>query len=223
MKKQGIKLLGILLATILLSSNVYASAEPPADRITGLGLPIGVSPAATPENLETDTWAQAFSVGMMCWNSYTDRIHLWEPYFAWEATGWYAALLHRVEGIDILPQNTVEDYQRSIGVEEPIGDPNAWLGDGQTPQDYLSFVRRDAEQIIREDLVLTMAQGFHDAVTDLEKMGLVIQKNPDGSYAQPILRAFIRGKQRHSRCVPISDYRPEHPRRCAGTGPGTDF
>ena len=28
-----------------------------------------------------------------------------------------------------------------------------------------------------------MAEGFHDAVTDLEKMGLVIQKNPDGSYA----------------------------------------
>ena len=116
MKKQGIKLLGILLAAILLSSNVYASAEPPADRITGPGLPIGVSPAATPENLETDTWAQAFSVGMMCWNSYTDRIHLWEPYFAWEATGWYAALLHRVDGTDILPQNTVEDYQRSIGL-----------------------------------------------------------------------------------------------------------
>ena len=67
---------------------------------------------------------------MMCWNSYTDRIHLWEPYFAWEATGWYAALLHRVDGTDILPQNTVEDYQRSIGVEEPIGDPNDWLGDG---------------------------------------------------------------------------------------------
>ena len=28
-----------------------------------------------------------------------------------------------------------------------------------------------------------MAEGFHDAVTDLEKMGLVIQKNADGSYA----------------------------------------
>ena len=73
MKKQGIKLLGVLLAAILLSSSVYASAEPSAERITGPGLPIGVSPAATPENLETDTWAQAFSVGMMCWNSYTDR------------------------------------------------------------------------------------------------------------------------------------------------------
>ena len=49
---------------------------------------------------------------------------------AWEATGWYAALLHRVDGTDILPQNTVDEYQRSIGVEEPIGDPNDWLGDG---------------------------------------------------------------------------------------------
>ncbi len=75
------------------------------------------------------------------------------------------------------------NIQRSGCLAAGVNALNAWLGDGQTPQDYLSFVRRDAEQIIREDLVLTMAEGFHDAVTDLEKMGLVIQKNPDGSYA----------------------------------------
>ena len=75
------------------------------------------------------------------------------------------------------------NIQRSGCLAAGVNALNAWLGDGQTPQDYLSFVRRDAEQIIREDLVLTMAEGFHDAVTDLEKMGLVIQKNADGSYA----------------------------------------
>ena len=75
------------------------------------------------------------------------------------------------------------NIQRSGCLAAGVNALNAWLGDGQTPQDYLSFVRRDAEQIIREDLVLTMAEGFHDAVTGLEKMGLVIQKNADGSYA----------------------------------------
>ena len=75
------------------------------------------------------------------------------------------------------------NIQRSGCLAAGVNALNAWLGEGQTPQDYLSFVRWDAEEIVREDLVLTMAEGFHDAVKDLEKMGLVIQKNADGSYA----------------------------------------
>ncbi len=133
MRKQMIRMLSILLVGVLLTGSIGAAAEPPAERMMGAGVPIGAAPAAvpaTPENLEGDTWAQALSVGMMCWNSYTDRIHPWEPYFAWDATGWYAALLYRAEGIDLLPQNTVDEFQRSLGVEGPIGEPNIWLGDG---------------------------------------------------------------------------------------------
>ena len=78
------------------------------------------------------------------------------------------------------------NIQRSGCLAAGVNALNAWLGDGQTPQDYLSFVRRDAEEIVRDDLVLTMAEGFHDAVKDLEKMGLVIQKNADGSYAAQV-------------------------------------
>ena len=133
MRKEMIRLLSILLVGVLLTGSISAAAEPPAERMMGAGVPIGAAPAAvpeTPENMEGDTWAQALSVGMMCWNSYTDRIHPWEPYFAWDATGWYAALLYRAEGIDLLPQNTVDEFQRSLGVEGPIGEPNIWLGDG---------------------------------------------------------------------------------------------
>ena len=75
------------------------------------------------------------------------------------------------------------NIQRSGCLAAGVNALNAWLGEGQTPQDYLDYVRRDAEEIVRDDLVLTMAEGFRDAVTDLEKMGLVIQKNADGSYA----------------------------------------
>ena len=75
------------------------------------------------------------------------------------------------------------NIQRSGCLAAGVNALNAWLGEGQTPQDYLDYVRRDAEENVRDDLVLTMAEGFRDAVTDLEKMGLVIQKNADGSYA----------------------------------------
>ena len=132
MKKKKNCLLSILLAAVLLEGSVSAAAEPPAERAVESGIPIGAVSAvpATPENLEEDTWAQAMAVGMMCWNSYTDRIHPWEPYFAWDATGWYAALLYRVDGIDLLTQSAVDEFQRSLGVEAPIGEANGWLGDG---------------------------------------------------------------------------------------------
>ena len=75
----------ILLVLTLLCAGASASAEPPVQQITAPGLPVGAAPAglpSMPETLEEDTWAQAMSVGMTCWNSYTDRINLWEPYFA---------------------------------------------------------------------------------------------------------------------------------------------
>ena len=65
---------------------------------------------------------------------------------------------------------------------------NAYIHEGQTVEDYVEFVRWDAEQIIREDLVRSMAAGFNEAAQDLEKMGLVIQKDETGRYA-------ARGKQ----------------------------
>ncbi|MDO4515897.1 MAG: adenylyl-sulfate reductase subunit alpha [Bacillota bacterium] len=65
---------------------------------------------------------------------------------------------------------------------------NAYITPGQTPRDYLEFVRWDAEGILRDDLVLSMAQEFNQAAEDLERMGLVIQKDEEGNYVS-------RGKQ----------------------------
>ena len=65
---------------------------------------------------------------------------------------------------------------------------NAYIHEGLTARDYVDFVRWDAEKILREDLVRTMAEGFNEAAQDLEKMGLVILKDEKGRYA-------ARGKQ----------------------------
>lgn len=98
--------------------------------------------------------------------------------------GCYAAVIaaRKAPDVKILVAEKA-NIERSGCLAAGVNALNAWLGDGQTPQDYLSFVRKDAEEIVRDDLVLSMAEGFHEAVTDLEKMGLVIQKNADGSYA----------------------------------------
>ena len=59
---------------------------------------------------------------------------------------------------------------------------NAYLNPGQTPESYVAYVERQFEGIIRKDLVHSIAQGLNNAVSDVEKMGLPIEKNEDGTY-----------------------------------------
>lgn len=59
---------------------------------------------------------------------------------------------------------------------------NAYIVAGQTSEDYLDYVRNDAEGVMREDLVYTMAQGLNRVTAKLEQLGLVIQKDAAGEY-----------------------------------------
>ena len=75
------------------------------------------------------------------------------------------------------------DIRRSGCLAAGVNALNAYITDGRTPQDYVDFVRRDAEGVIRDDLVFTMAERFNECVDDLERMGLVILKDADGKRA----------------------------------------
>jgi adenylylsulfate reductase subunit A len=74
------------------------------------------------------------------------------------------------------------NIQRSGCLAAGVNAINAYLPNGQTPESYVDFVRWDAEGILRDDLVLTMAQGLNEAVEDLERLGLVILKDDQGNY-----------------------------------------
>ncbi|MBO4794110.1 MAG: adenylyl-sulfate reductase subunit alpha [Deltaproteobacteria bacterium] len=75
------------------------------------------------------------------------------------------------------------NVERSGCLAAGVNALNAYITEGQSTRDYLEFVRRDAEGIIRDDLVLTMAERFNKTAGDLERMGLVIQKDKNGNYA----------------------------------------
>lgn len=75
------------------------------------------------------------------------------------------------------------DIRRSGCLAAGVNALNAYITEGRTPEDYAEFARRDAEGIIRDDLVLTMAERFNECAADLERMGLVILKDADGKYA----------------------------------------
>lgn len=59
---------------------------------------------------------------------------------------------------------------------------NAYITPGHTPGDYVEYAKKDADGIVREDLLLTLSQRLNQVTEDLEKMGLTILKNADGSY-----------------------------------------
>ncbi|MCX7615210.1 MAG: FAD-binding protein, partial [Clostridiales bacterium] len=59
---------------------------------------------------------------------------------------------------------------------------NAYIVPGRTPMDYVDYARQDAEDIVREDLLLTMAEGLNRTVARMEAMGLVILKDEQGKY-----------------------------------------
>lgn len=59
---------------------------------------------------------------------------------------------------------------------------NAYIVEGRTPQDYVDYARKDAEGIVRGDLLLTMSERLNSVTERLEKLGLVILKDKDGKY-----------------------------------------
>lgn len=59
---------------------------------------------------------------------------------------------------------------------------NAYIVEGRKPQDYVDYAKKDADGIVREDLLLTMSEKLNEVNDRLEKLGLVILKDENGKY-----------------------------------------
>ena len=59
---------------------------------------------------------------------------------------------------------------------------NAYIVEGRTPQDYVDYARKDADGIVRGDLLLTMSERLNSVTERQEKLGLVILKDKEGKY-----------------------------------------
>ena len=75
------------------------------------------------------------------------------------------------------------NIKRSGCLAAGVNALNAYIVAGQTPDTYLDYVRRDAEGVVREDLVYSLAQRLNRVTRKMESLGLVIQKNGKGEYA----------------------------------------
>lgn len=59
---------------------------------------------------------------------------------------------------------------------------NAYIVEGRKPQDYVDYAKKDADGIVREDLLLTMSEKLNKVTDRLERLGLVILKDENGKY-----------------------------------------
>lgn len=59
---------------------------------------------------------------------------------------------------------------------------NAYIVEGKKPQDYVDYAKKDADGIVREDLLLTMSEKLNKVTDRLERLGLVILKDENGKY-----------------------------------------
>lgn len=74
------------------------------------------------------------------------------------------------------------NIKRSGCLAAGVNAVNAYITEGKTPEYYVDYAKKDADGIVREDLLLTMSERLNHVTEEMEKMGLVILKDKDGKY-----------------------------------------
>jgi adenylylsulfate reductase subunit A len=74
------------------------------------------------------------------------------------------------------------NIKRSGCLAAGVNAINAYIVKGKNPQDYVDYAKQDAEEIVREDLLLTMSENLNQVTKKLEDFGLVILKDENGEY-----------------------------------------
>ncbi|ABX42199.1 fumarate reductase/succinate dehydrogenase flavoprotein domain protein [Lachnoclostridium phytofermentans ISDg] len=74
------------------------------------------------------------------------------------------------------------NIKRSGCLAAGVNAINAYIVEGRTPEDYVDYAIKDANGIVRKDLLLSVAKRFNEVTAQMEKLGLVILKDTDGNY-----------------------------------------
>ena len=74
------------------------------------------------------------------------------------------------------------NIKRSGCLAAGVNAINAYIVEGRKPEDYVDYAKNDADDIVREDLLLTMSERLNEVTAKMEKLGLVILKDENGKY-----------------------------------------
>lgn len=96
--------------------------------------------------------------------------------------GCYAALTIREKSDYSVIIAEKANIKRSGCLAAGVNAINAYIVKGQTPEDYVNYAKKDADNIVREDLLMTMSECLNEVTAKMEKLGLVILKDENGEY-----------------------------------------
>ena len=96
--------------------------------------------------------------------------------------GCYAALTIREKSDYSIIIAEKANIKRSGCLAAGVNAINAYIVKGRKPEDYVEYAKKDADGIVREDLLITMSEGLNRVTEKMEKLGLVILKDENGEY-----------------------------------------
>ncbi|MGL4772275.1 MAG: adenylyl-sulfate reductase subunit alpha [Clostridium sp.] len=98
------------------------------------------------------------------------------------ACGCYAAItlgkLGGVQGI-LIDKAAIK---RSGCLAAGVNAINAYLNEGETPEKYVEYVKKEFDGIVREDLIYSIGKSLNRVTRELEEFGVPFLKNEKGEY-----------------------------------------
>lgn len=96
--------------------------------------------------------------------------------------GCFAAMtLGKYKDVEVLIAEKAH-IKRSGCLAAGVNAINAYITEGRVPQDYVDYAKKDADGIVREDLLLSMSERLNHVTDVMERLGLVILKDANGKY-----------------------------------------
>ena len=96
--------------------------------------------------------------------------------------GCYAAIkLGEQSGLKVVIAEKA-NIKRSGCLAAGVNALNAYITEGHVPMDYVNYASKDADGIVREDLLLDICNRLNSVTHDMEKRGLTILKDENGKY-----------------------------------------
>ena len=96
--------------------------------------------------------------------------------------GCYAALTIREKSDAKIVIAEKANIKRSGCLAAGVNAINAYIVKGRKPQDYVDYAKKDADEIVRGDLLLTMSERLNEVTKKMEQLGLIILKDENGEY-----------------------------------------
>ena len=96
--------------------------------------------------------------------------------------GCYAALTIREKSDAKIVIAEKANIKRSGCLAAGVNAINAYIVKERKPQDYVDYARKDADEIVRGDLLLTMSEHLNEVTSKMEQLGLIILKDENGDY-----------------------------------------